>query len=160
VVDVLKEPQIKDGLHYIRSWYVDGIINPDANVLATPPMQQPFFIGQGWPSAASIWAASNGLEKMVVGQAYGPIYSTTSIRGSLTCISANSRYKAETLKLLELANTDHKFRDMLAYGIEGKHFAYVKPNVVRKLTDTWNLYAYQTGTFFNLSTVEGTSETQ
>ena len=77
----------------------------------------------------------------------------------MNAISSNSRYKTESLKMLELINTDRKMRDMLAYGIEGTNFTYVRPTVVKLLTaDQWNLARYQQGTFFNMSTIEGESE--
>jgi putative aldouronate transport system substrate-binding protein len=74
----------------------------------------------------------------------------------MNAISSNSRYKAEALRLIELVNTDHKLRDMLAFGIEGVNFSYVAPTVVRLLTaDQWNLARYQQGTFFTMSDTEG-----
>jgi putative aldouronate transport system substrate-binding protein len=77
----------------------------------------------------------------------------------MNSISVNSRYKTQALKLLELVNIDHKMRDLMAFGIEGVNFSYVKPNVVRLLTaDQWNLARYQQGTFFQMSTIEGEPE--
>jgi putative aldouronate transport system substrate-binding protein len=51
-------------------------------------------------------------------------------------------------------NTDHKLRDMLVYGIEGKHFEYVSPYVVHRLTDTYTHWEWAQGTFFTLSTTD------
>jgi putative aldouronate transport system substrate-binding protein len=159
VVSVLEQPDVMEKLRYLYSWYRDGIVNPDAPVLAEPPKQLPFFIGQGWPAAATIWQTNNGVAKYQLEKVFGPFYSTDTIQGSMNAISSNSRYKAEALKLIELVNTDHKLRDMLAYGIEGVNFSYVKPNVVRLLTlDQWNLARYQQGTFFQMSTIEGNPE--
>ncbi len=145
-----------DALRYLNRWYKDGIVNPDAPVLLEPPKQLPFFTGIGWPSAASIWQTNNGVAKYDLEKAFGPSYSTDSIQGSMNSISANSKSKTEALKLLELVNTDRKMRDMLAYGIEGVNFSYVKPTVVKLLTaDQWNLARYQQGTFFTMSDTEG-----
>jgi len=159
VVSVFEQPDVMAKLRYLNSWYKDGIINPDASVLLEPPKQLPFFHGIGWPAAATIWQTNNGVAKYQLEKVFGPSYSTDSIQGSMNAISSNSRYKAEALKLLELVNTDHKLRDMLAFGIEGVNFSYVKPNVVRNLTaDQWNLARYQQGTFFQMSTMEGDPE--
>jgi len=159
VVSVFEQPDVMDRLRYLNRWYRDGIVNPDASVLLEPPKQLPFFHGIGWPAAATIWQTNNGVAKYQLEKVFGPSYSTDSIQGSMNAISSNSRYKTEALKLIELVNTDHKLRDMLAFGIEGVNFSYVKPNVVRLLTaDQWNLARYQQGTFFQMSTIEGDPE--
>jgi len=156
VVSVYEQPDVMDALRFLNRWYKDGIVNPDAPVLAEPPKQLPFFTGIGWPAAVSIWQTNNGVAKYVAEKTFGPSYSTDSIQGSMTSISSNSRYKTEALKLLELVNTDRKMRDMMAYGIEGVNFSYVKPTVVKLLTaDQWNLARYQQGTFFTMSDTEG-----
>jgi len=159
VVSVFEQPDVMEKLRFLNQWYKDGIVNPDAPVLLEPPKQLPFFHGIGWPAAATIWQTNNGVEKYNVEKVFGPSYSTDSIQGSMNAISSNSRYKTQALKLLELVNTDQKMRDMLAFGIEGVNFSYVKPKVVRLLTaDQWNLARYQQGTFFTMSTIEGDPE--
>jgi putative aldouronate transport system substrate-binding protein len=65
---------------------------------------------------------------------------------------AHSRNLDAALKLIELVNTDHKLRDMLAFGIEGRNFRYVSPNVVERLTTNYLPMEWTQGTFFNLST--------
>jgi len=159
VVSVFEQPDVMEKLRYLHRWYNDGIINPDAPILDESPKPKPFFTAIGWPAATSIWQINEGVEKYHVEKVFGPSYSTDSIQGSMNAISSNSRYKTEALKFLELVNTDHKLRDMLAYGIEGTNFSYVKPNVVRLLTaDQWNLARYQQGTFFQMSTIQGEPE--
>jgi putative aldouronate transport system substrate-binding protein len=159
VVSVFEQPEVMERLRCLHRWYNDGIVNPDAPVLQEPQKQRPFFHAIGWPAAASIWQTNEGVERYRVEKVFGPSYSTDSIQGSMNAISSNSRHKKESLKLLELINTDRKMRDMLAYGIEGINFSYVKSNVVRLLSaDQWNLARYQQGTFFNMSTIEGEAE--
>jgi len=155
VVSVFEQPEIMDRLRYLNRWYNDGIVNPDAPVLLEAPKSRPFFHAIGWPSAAVTWQINAGVAKYDVEKVFGPMYSTDSIQGSMNAISANSKYKNEALKLIQLVNTDRKLRDMLAYGIEGVNFSYVKPDVVRLLTaDQWNLARYQQGTFFIMSDPE------
>jgi len=155
VVSVFEQPEVMDKLRYLNRWYKDGIINPDAPVVQETPKQLPFFVGQGWPSAAVTWQINNGVQKYVLEKVFGPLYSTGTIQGSLNAISANSRYKNEALKLIELVNTDRKMRDMMGYGIEGVNFTYVKPTVVHLINDQWNPARYQQGSFFTMSDMEG-----
>lgn len=159
VVSVFEQPEIMERLRYLHGWYRDGIVNPDAAVLKEPTKQRPFFHAIGWPAATSVWQTNEGVARYDLEKVFGPSYSTDSIQGSMNAINSNSRYKTQALKLLELINVDHKFRDMMAFGIEGVNFSYLKPNVVRLLTaDQWNLARYQQGTFFQMSTIEGDPE--
>lgn len=154
VVCTLEQQDIMDNLKLMHQWYKDGIINPDANVLTEVPKKLPFSSAQGWPSAAATWQTLNGVEKYDVFKVFGPMYSTETIQGSMNAISVNSKYKEECLKVLELVNSDSKFRDMLAYGVEGNTFEYVGDGVIKKLRDDWPLAAYTQGTFFNMSITE------
>lgn len=152
VVSILEQPEVLAAYRIVHKWYQDGIINPDAPQAESTPKGRVFLFDQAWPSKAQTQAALEGVERYVPIQLTTPVISTSSIRGSMLNVGANSRYKNEALKFIELINTDHKFRDMLAYGIEGRHFRYVSPNVVERLTDTYMPYEWAQGTFFNLST--------
>jgi putative aldouronate transport system substrate-binding protein len=160
VVYTLEQPDVREIFEYMHKWYKDGIINPDAAVSVENFKGLIFMTAQGWPGADAVWEAQQGVEQYDIHQFVGPNLSTDSIQGSLNCISANSRYKNESLKLLELANTDPLFRDMLAYGIEGRHFNYVTrpggstPGVVKNINTNWPLSAYQQATFFSMSTTD------
>jgi putative aldouronate transport system substrate-binding protein len=160
VVYTLEQPDVREIFDYMRRWYRDGIINPDAAVSVEEFKGLSFMTAQGWPGADALWEAQQGVEQYDIHQFVGPNLSTDSIQGSLNCVSANSRYKNEALKLLELANTDPVFRDMLAYGIEGRHFDYAvrpggsKPGVIKRLNTNWPLAAYQQATFFSMSTTD------
>jgi len=149
VVNVLEQPDIKKAFHYFHSWYKDGIINPDANMVDETPTGLPFFIAQAWPSAAISYAISNEIGQYDPVHFSGPLYSTSSIQGSMNAISANSRYKNEALLLLQLINTDKKLRDMLHMGIEGKHFEYTNNGTtIKRLQTDWPLVNYQQGSYF------------
>ncbi|MDR0568897.1 MAG: ABC transporter substrate-binding protein [Spirochaetaceae bacterium] len=150
VVNTLEDPRIREKLRYLSKWYEAGIINPDANTTDSEPRTRLFFMAQAWPSVAYSYAFTAGIEQYDPVQFFGPFYSTGSIQGSMNAINANSKYKTEALKFLELVNTDTKLRDMLAYGIEGKHFEYVNGgSAVRKNPQReWSLVNYQQGAYF------------
>ena len=152
VVCTLEQDDIMDGLNWLHKWYQDGIINPDANVVTDGGKGSIFGSAQGWPAAATTWAFNAGIEKYDLTQVFGPLYTTETIQGSMNAISANSKYKTEALKVLQLMNTDPKFRDMCAYGTEGNYMEYAEDGTVQKLRDDWNWPSYTQGTFFILST--------
>ncbi len=91
---------------------------------------------------------------------FGPLYTTETIQGSMNAVSVNSKYKDEALKVLELINTDPKFRDMCAYGVEGDHFEYTEDGFVKRLRDDWTWPGYTQGTFFIMSNQEGADPNQ
>ncbi|MDR1466760.1 MAG: ABC transporter substrate-binding protein [Treponema sp.] len=149
VVNTLEQADVREAFRYLHAWYEDGIINPDANMIDETPKYRPFFMAQAWPATAGSYAVSAGIDQYDAIRFFGPSYSTDSIQGSMNAINANSRYRNESLKLLELVNTDRKLRDMLGYGVEGTHFTYVAGGeaVHRDRTD-WPLINYQAGSYF------------
>lgn len=149
VINTLEQPDVQEAFRYLHSWYEAGLINPDANMIDETPKYRPFFMSQAWPAVAASYATSAEIAQYDAVRFFGPSYSTDSIQGSMNAINANSKYRNEAVKLLELVNTDKKLRDMLGYGIEGKHFTYVNGGtaVHRDRTD-WPLINYQVGSFF------------
>jgi putative aldouronate transport system substrate-binding protein len=160
VVSVLEQKDIMDKLKFVNKWYKEGIINPDAPTLKDSPKSKIFFPAQGFPGAEIAWAADQGVKKYDSVQISTPLYSNSTIQGSLNAISANSDHKVEALKFLQLVNTDQKLRDMLAFGVEGTDFEYKSEKVVKRLNDTWGIGNYAIGTFFNMSTIEGSPADQ
>ena len=92
VVNLLEQDDVKENLNYLHKWYVDGIINPDANVVTDAGKGAIFSTGQGWPAAAESWAFGQGIEKYDVTKVFGPLYTTETIQGSMNAVSANSNY--------------------------------------------------------------------
>ncbi|RAR40617.1 ABC transporter substrate-binding protein [Paenibacillus sp. MDMC362] len=161
VVSVLEQPDIMANLKLLHQWYQDGIINPDAPTKTENDKGRPFFAAQAFPGAEVSWQINDAIEKYNMVQHYGPIYTTSTIQGSLNAISANSKYKKEALKYLELVNTDPKLRNMLAFGELGVDYNNVDgEKVIERTSDTWPLAAYTQGTFFNLAVTQGAPEDQ
>jgi putative aldouronate transport system substrate-binding protein len=149
VINTLEQPDVQEAFRYLHTWYEAGIINPDANMVDETPKYRPFFMAQAWPAVASSYATSAGIAQYDPVRFFGPSYSTDSIQGSMNAVSTNSKYPKEAVKLLELVNTDQKLRDMLGYGIEGKHFSYVNDGkAVRRDRTDWPLINYQVASFF------------
>lgn len=160
VICTLEQEDIMENLRLLHSWYSDGIINPDANVLTETTKGHMFGNAQGWPSAAATWEINQGVDKYIVNKVFGPLYTTNTIQGSMNAVSVNSKYKEEALKFLELVNTDSKFRDMCAFGVEGNHFEYLEDGTVKRIRDDWTWPSYTQGTFFILSNQEGADPNQ
>lgn len=156
VVSVLEDPNVMKDLKTLHSWYKDGIINPDAPTKTEADKARPFFAAQAFPGAEASWQINEGVAKYDMFPIFGPIYTTSTIQGSLNAISANSKYKKEALKYLQLVNTDPKLRNMLAFGELGADYNSVDgEKVIERTSDTWPLAAYTQGTFFDMAVTKG-----
>lgn len=88
-----------------------------------------------------------------------PYVSTSNVTGTLWAVSSTSKHPEETLKYLELLETDPYVINLIAYGIEGVHYEKVSDNVVRPIEGV--SYAQQSwawGNVFNTYTLENQEE--
>ena len=154
VVSIYEQPEIMEYLDLFHQWYQDGIINADANVKPEDNAYKPAAVAQGWPSAAvTTWGPNMGVEEAVAYQ-WGPtIVSNDSVRGSLSCISANCEHPDKALQFLELVNTDTYVRDLFYYGVEGDNWEYTDDTHewVHKNNADWSMAGYTQGSFFTVT---------
>jgi len=165
-----EDPKMLAALKVIRQQYLDGLYAPDQITHPGDPYKPAdlgaavWSGGSGWPSAASIWAGWNhNPDGTIPIENYtGPQLSTSFARAITNFVGVNSTHPDEALKMMELICTDPLFRDMLAYGVEGKHFTYVTrpvgqtPGVIHRTGVNWEgPPAYRTGNWF-IETSSGT----
>lgn len=149
VVNVFEQDDIMNVLTHMHKWYSDGLINPDAATTDQGPQWCVISSGQGFPGAEVTWAAGRG--KDVYAEPFaGPLYSTTSILGSVNAISVASKYKTEALKYLEFVNTDETMRNMLAYGIEGVDFTKNDDGTITRSENCYSPATYSQATYFTM----------
>ncbi|MDR0999900.1 MAG: ABC transporter substrate-binding protein [Clostridiales bacterium] len=147
----LEQPDVMAGLKAIREMYQSGVINADAPTIHETPDKKPFFIAQGWVSAAkTIWGPNGdyNAEAVVMGD---PIINNSTVRGSINAVYSGSKYPEQALQMLQVANLDVKVRDMFYYGLEGENFNYTADNKVEKLSTDWQVAAYAQATFFTVT---------
>lgn len=152
-VNPFEQPEVMENLKLMHKWMKEGLINPDAATLTEAPKYRPVFSAQGFPGADADWTVSQGFE-VVSQKRYGPVYSTSSIQGSFLVVSAGSKYIEKAMKVIELANTDKTFRNLLAFGIENKHYEKTGENTIKILNDGYATPQYSQATFFNMYVVE------
>ncbi len=150
-------PEFIDRIRTIHSWYEKGYISPDAAVVQSVPRASGGVIqaGQGFYGADSIW--SNARQKAsAISRFDGPYLSSFSLQGALTAISVASKHPVEALKLIEFANTNKEYRNMMRYGLEGTHYTNNEDGTITKTEQGVNNYspwAY-TQASYSLSAVE------
>lgn len=153
-------PEFVERIKTIRSWYEKGYINPDAAVIESIGRAAAGVIqsGQAFYGADSIY--SNARQKATAIVRYdGPFLSTYSLRGALTAISAASKHPKEALKLIEFANTNREYRNMMRYGLEGVHYTWNPDGTVTKTPQgvtNYSPWAY-TQASYSLSAVEASA---
>ena len=162
-VNVFEQDDVKANLDIISKLYHEGYVNQD-NYLIDSTEGSEYIVsnGWGWPSAA-ITAWPRDGRPVVVSQFEYTVVSTSSIRGSYLMLNINSTKKVESMKVIELLNTDTYMRDLFWYGEEGYNWDYIEEDGAKKVhrygeadgVDGWTYAAYTQGSFFNVTPQEG-----
>lgn len=151
VVPIFEQDDVMEYYRDMHRWYEKGLINSDSGTLPETPRYMALKIAQGWPYAAvTTWGPQMGTT-VVTSRASDTILTNATVLGSVNAISASSKYPQKALQLLELANTDSRFRDMLYYGLEGEDFTYTEDGRVHKITGDWALAGYSQASFFTVT---------
>ena len=142
----------------LHRWYEEGYIHPDAATIdsTTSDKSIPVRFGVAWKGYMGYSNPEEWGFHVKTSIYEGPFLSRQSEQGSMIgiCAACSEERVIECLKYIELLSTDKKFRDILAYGIEGKHFEYLENGTVL-VTDTgldrYSPGLYTTGSVVNAS---------
>lgn len=135
IIPIWEDDEYMDMLRLLHRWYEEGYINPDAATTTEVPyeLHTPVRTGTAWTGYLG-WSNPDTVGFNVkLSRFIGPNMSRATEQGSLIAINANATEEEAKacLKYMELLYTDTEFRDLLAYGIEGKHFNYYEDTVIR-----------------------------
>lgn len=135
VIPIWDDEEYMDMLRYLHRWYEKGYINPDAATVEEVPydLLTPVRTGTAWTGYMGWSNPDNVGFHVKLSRFIGPNMSRATQQGSMMAINAEApeeNVKA-ALRYMELLYTDTEFRDLLAYGIEGKHFNYYDDTVIR-----------------------------
>lgn len=157
--------ELMDRYRLLHKWYKAGYIQPDAATIDTTATDKtiPVRIGVAWKGYQGYSNPADWGFNVKTSIYDGPYISRTSEQGAMfaVCAACDEEHVKACLKYMELLSTDRKFRDILGYGIEGKHFEYLDNGTVFRLQagqDRYNTRLYQTGSVVNAS-VESVSQT-
>ncbi len=96
-----------------------------------PEVKRFVWKADGQPYAENIWGKSLGRE-VVTSSIIPPYITNNSTTGAMTAISANSKHPKKAMELLTLVNTDTNLRNLLMFGIEGKHYEKINDKQIKK----------------------------
>ena len=148
----------------LHKWYTLGYINPDVAAMefASIDHESPVRCGVAWRGYLGYSNPADWGFNVKTSIYAGPYISKATEQGAMTAICAGcSEERARAaLRYLELLGTDSKFRDILAYGIEGEHFNYLENGTILRTqrgSDCYYTSLYQTGSVVRAS-VESVSK--
>lgn len=142
----------------LHRWYEAGYIHPDAATIDSTDADKsiPVRFGVAWKGYMGYSNPAQWGFQVKTSTYEGPFLSRQSEQGAMfgICAACTKERATECLKYIELLSTDRKFRDILAYGIEGKHFNYLENGTVLQTQagiDRYPANLYTTGSVVNAS---------
>ncbi|MCR5108263.1 MAG: ABC transporter substrate-binding protein [Lachnospiraceae bacterium] len=150
--------ELMDRYRLLHKWYQAGYIHPDAATIESTVADKSFPVrgGVAWKGYQGYSNPADWGFNVKTSIYDGPYLSRTSEQGSMIgiCAACDRERATACLKYIELLSTDRRFRDILGYGVEGKHFEYLDNGTVYRLpagTDRYLTRLYQTGSVVNAS---------
>ncbi|MEK3884670.1 ABC transporter substrate-binding protein [Paenibacillus sp. PL2-23] len=129
-------PEYMDYAKLIRSWNQKGYISLDAATLKLAEQTQTgnvvvVFDNTLKPGGEPESAQRFGGKEVI----YVPMTDAqyTGVRPTLTAISKTSKNPERAMMFLNLLNTDSELYNMVAYGLEGKHYEKLNDNTIRPI---------------------------
>lgn len=142
----------------LHKWYALGYIHPDASALESTAIEKdtPVKFGVAWRGYSGYSNPADWGFNVKTSIYDGPYISRATEQGAMIgiCAGCDETHAKAALKYIELLNTDRKFRDILAYGIEGVHFEYLENGTVlrtREGIDRYQVSLYPFGSVVNAS---------
>ncbi|TLS49258.1 extracellular solute-binding protein [Paenibacillus antri] len=125
VVNIFETEEARQVLDTLRSYYLKGYINEDAALREGQNLKRGERVfwkpAGGGPLSENSWSKDRGY-KVVAYPVSPPLITTESVRGGVMAVNAKSAHPEESVKFLNLLNTDPEIRNLFNYGIEGVHY--------------------------------------
>jgi len=133
LVNMWEMPTVVERINAARKWFQAGYVNRDAATTSVLP-QDLYASGRAFSYLAPVGAdsatsvtMSSGIETVVV-ELTPPYVTTGSVMKGLWTIAHQSEDPARAMMFLNLMYTDPDVVNLLAWGIEGKHYVRVGDN--------------------------------
>lgn len=161
VINMYESDAYKKYLNLIRGWFTKGYINDDASVLKSGnDLYKTGNVAVDMhnvlkPGLEAEKKAASGQEVITVPLTESFV-STGTIITTMQAISKTSPNPERAMMLIHLVNTDKELYNLLAFGIEGKHYTKVTDSVVKVKDDaSYKAADWVFGNVFNGYLLEG-----
>lgn len=125
VVNIFETEEARKVLDILRRYYKAGYINEDAAMRESQGLQRGTLVfwkaAGGGPLSENSWSKDRGY-KLVAYPVTPALITTESVRGGVMAVSADTKHPVESVKFLNLLNTDPEVRNLFNFGIEGVHY--------------------------------------
>jgi putative aldouronate transport system substrate-binding protein len=137
IIETIDKPEYRQFLDVMRSWYTNGYIYKDAATMKDDQfvaLLQQGKVAVEWnttmkPGGEVEDQKRFGGNEVVYVRLSEPEF--TGVRPTMTAVSRTSKNPDKALELIELTATDPTLFNLLAFGIEDKHYTKVGDNMVR-----------------------------
>ncbi len=125
VVNIFETKEARQVLDTLRRYYKEGFINKDAALREPGGLKRGDKVfwksSGGGPLSENTWSKDRGY-KVVSYPVTPSVVTTESVRGGVMAVNATTKHPAQSIKFLNLLNTDPEIRNLFNYGIEGVHY--------------------------------------
>ncbi len=162
VVNVYETEEYRQYIDTIRSFYLKGYINEDAATIKSASDYEK--AGRAVVGFHNVLKPGGEAESKIVNGGYDVQYvplteayvGTNTIITTLQAIPVNSKNPERAMMLINLVNTDKELFNLLAFGIEGKHYNKNADGTISKIQDSaYSAADWVFGNVFNGYTLEG-----
>jgi putative aldouronate transport system substrate-binding protein len=137
IVDAIDKPEYRSFLDMVRKWYEAGYIYKDAGTIKGDQLNALLQTGKvavEWNTTMKPGGEVDDMKRfggnpVIYHRISEPEF--TGVRPTMTAISRTSQHPEQALKFLELTATDPTLFNLLAFGVEGKHYTKVGTNMVK-----------------------------
>lgn len=134
VVSAIESQKVKDEMDLARKWFLAGYVNKDAATMAD--MSGALKAGKAFSYVQQLKPGKDAEDSLGSGVQWvqveltKPIIRTSDTTGSMTSISRTSKDPDRAMMFLNLLYTDKYLVNLIAFGIEGKHFVKKSEGII------------------------------
>ncbi len=161
VINIYDTTYGRDILNTLHSYYIKDYINSDAPIRTMDSLfrdeKSLITLASGGPFSHISWTIDRGYP-VVANQISPAIITTESVRSSVMVVNSRTEHPEESIKFLNLLNTDPEIRNLLNYGVEGVHYELTDKNQIEIISNSYRGVTYTQGNWFILNTTHGEPE--
>ena len=157
-------PEFQQGINVLRDWFKKGYIRQDVEGSgddSTLYKSGRFAVsGTTWKPGSEALVKANLGEEYVYAKIGEPYVPNRAACATMIGINKDCKYKSEVIKFISLLNSDKDLYNLLAYGIEGKHYTLTDDGKVKYIDNSGYSMkaAWKFGNQFNALLVDGDDE--
>lgn len=161
VVNQYEMPSYVERLKTIREWHNKGYISKDAATITVNSAQLegkvPVYYANMKPGSEIEAKGSFGGRDIVLQKFDNAFVNTSSISATINAVSYLTKYPEKSMMVLEMANTDKEFYNLLCFGIEDVHYKKTGENEIELIKDSgyYPNKAWSMGCQFNAYILKG-----